>query len=85
MHELTLHPSDMEKPTSTYQKKPSHHELLDVKEAAQLLRVTEKTIYRRVQAGLMPHRRFGPRLIRFTRKDILGAMTRRASLAEILG
>ena len=60
-------------------------QIYTVKQAAKLLKVSEKTIYRRVEAGLMPHRRFGTRLIRFTREDILGSMQRRASRAEILG
>lgn len=60
-------------------------DLIDVKEAARLLKVTEKTIYRRIENGQMPHRRFGPRLIRFTRDDILGSLARRASRSEILG
>ena len=74
----------METKTSQFQQTPTQSEILDVKGAARLLSVTEKTIYRRVQAGLMPYRRFGPRLIRFTKEDILGSMTRRATRAEIL-
>jgi len=74
----------MEANTSPAQLTPTESEILDVKEAARLLRVTEKTIYRRVEGGLMPYRRFGPRLIRFTREDILGSMTRTATRAEIL-
>jgi excisionase family DNA binding protein len=75
----------MEENTTPVQTNPTYYEILDVRGAAKLLKVTEKTIYRRVQAGLMPYRRFGPRLIRFTREDLLGSMTRRATRAEILG
>ena len=56
--------------------------LIDVKEAARLLKVTAKTIYRRVEQGQMPHRRFGPRRIRFTKDDILGSLARRVSREE---
>lgn len=71
------------------QESPSHPDpfrLFDVNAAARMLGVTPKTVYRRVEAGLMPHRRlFGHRSIRFTSEDIMGSLTRRASRAEILG
>ena len=65
---------------------PDPVRLFDVNAAARMLGVTPKTVYRRVEAGLMPHRRlFGDRSIRFTLEDIMGSLTRRASRAEILG
>jgi excisionase family DNA binding protein len=74
----------METTPTQYPQNQNESEILDVKGVAHLLRVTEKTVYRRVKAGLMPHRKFGPRLIRFTREDVLGSMVRRSSRAEIL-
>ena len=75
---------------STQQKEspsqPDPVRLFDVNAAARMLGVTPKTVYRRVESGLMPHRRlFGHRSIRFTSEDIMGSLTRHASRAEILG
>lgn len=53
-------------------------------EAAKILRVSVRTLYRHVEEGRMPHRRFGTRSIRFTMDDIMGSCKRKASIAEIL-
>ena len=43
--------------------------LLNVKEAAQLLNVTEATVYRLAKAGTLPHSRVG-RSIRFSSESL---------------
>lgn len=45
-------------------------ELLDVAAAAGLLGTTDKMIRARVARGLMPHRRWGGRIV-FVRKDLI--------------
>jgi excisionase family DNA binding protein len=43
------------------------HSLLDVKEAAEILRVPTSTVYGWVRTGRLPCYRIGPRAIRFSR------------------
>ncbi len=43
--------------------------LYTVKEVAELLRVTERTVYGKAKSGELPHRKIG-RVLRFTQGDI---------------
>ena len=45
-------------------------DVLDVREAAELLRVERKTVYAMAAANVIPHRRVG-RLLRFSRAALL--------------
>ena len=55
-------------------QKPQAHEVLTVGEAARLLRVSEKTIYRLITTGSIPVLRFG-RAIRIPRAVIETMLT----------
>jgi excisionase family DNA binding protein len=51
-------------------------ELLTVREVAEILRITERTVWRRVVDGTIPAIRLGPRVVRFERDDLESALTR---------
>lgn len=58
--------------------------MLRVAEAAELLGVNPKTVYRKVDDGSLPHYRFGNTI--FLKVDeIIGSMKRVAAREEILG
>ena len=60
------------KPTSFVKPAPQvkNGDILDVDEAAALLKVSKKTIYNRVKAGTIPHARLGRKLL-FTRQKLV--------------
>ena len=46
------------------------NQILNVKEAAQLLRVSTKTVYEKSKDGLLPHQKIGSRYI-FLRSELI--------------
>ncbi len=49
-------------------------DMLSAREAAALLGVARATVLRWARAGLLPATRVGPKLIRFSRADVLAAV-----------
>ncbi len=56
-------------------------DILDVDEAAALLKVSKKTIYNRVKAGTLPHARVGRKLL-FSRQKLVQWVAQGGDLAN---
>ena len=62
------------------QPQVKHNDILDVDEAAMLLKVSKKTVYNRVKAGTLPHARVGRKLL-FSRQKLNQWIARGGDLA----
>ena len=66
------------------QPQVKNNDMLDVDEAAVLLKVSKKTVYNRVKAGTLPHARVGRKLL-FSRQKLNQWIARGGDLAGTIG
>ena len=79
-----MKPSQLAGSTSNVEGTPLLHRLLTLREAAEVLQCSPRTLYRRIENDEIAYRRFGKGNYRFDLDDLMASCKRHSTRAEIL-